>query len=225
MSPASGTRPGGMRRGRVGPPPDRLRKRRRRQQREARRVRGIDANAATSSTRAAATPTKLIVSDLPLQGDSAERSKQMNDAIVQEMAARAGRPATPRSPSRPATTRSPPPASGTRASAARTPEVLRQPRRDRRDRDLQLGLCPDRDPDPQQGARRRRADGLARQHPGLPDGIQPDLCKPNEPDVYYPSGRRNYIRVVPNDAVQGAGLASFANEAGNPQAFRPLRRR
>ena len=29
---------------------------------------------------------KLIVSALPLQGDSAERSKQMNDAIIQELA-------------------------------------------------------------------------------------------------------------------------------------------
>jgi branched-chain amino acid transport system substrate-binding protein len=39
-------------------------------------------------------------------------------------------------------------------------------------------------------------------------------CKPEEPDVYYPTGRRNYVRVVPNDAVQGAGLATFANESG-----------
>ena len=40
------------------------------------------------------------------------------------------------------------------------------------------------------------------------------ICKPNEPDVYYPSGKRNYIRVVPNDAVQMAGLATFANGHG-----------
>ena len=47
----------------------------------------------------------------------------------------------------------------------------------------------------------------------------PTLCKSNEPDVYYPSGRRNYVRVVPNDAVQGAGLASFANESGIRRPF------
>ena len=45
------------------------------------------------------------------------------------------------------------------------------------------------------------------------------ICKPNEPDVYYPSGKRNYIRVVPNDAVQMAGLATFANEQGIHNPF------
>jgi branched-chain amino acid transport system substrate-binding protein len=39
-------------------------------------------------------------------------------------------------------------------------------------------------------------------------------CDPEEPDVYYPSGDRNYARVVPNDADQGAGLASFAQAQG-----------
>jgi branched-chain amino acid transport system substrate-binding protein len=39
-------------------------------------------------------------------------------------------------------------------------------------------------------------------------------CDPDEPDLYYPSGERNYARVVPNDAVQGAGLAQFASEQG-----------
>src|SRR6266496_3047539 len=45
------------------------------------------------------------------------------------------------------------------------------------------------------------------------------ICKPDEPDVYYPSGKRNYIRVVPNDAVQMAGLATFANEQGIHNPF------
>jgi branched-chain amino acid transport system substrate-binding protein len=45
------------------------------------------------------------------------------------------------------------------------------------------------------------------------------ICKSNEPDVYYPSGKRNYIRVVPNDAVQMAGLATFANEQGIHHPF------
>jgi branched-chain amino acid transport system substrate-binding protein len=45
------------------------------------------------------------------------------------------------------------------------------------------------------------------------------ICKPNEPNVYYPSGQRNYIRVVPNDAVQMAGLATFANEQGIKNPF------
>jgi branched-chain amino acid transport system substrate-binding protein len=39
-------------------------------------------------------------------------------------------------------------------------------------------------------------------------------CDPEDPDAYYPSGERNYARVVPNDAAQGAGLAEFAQNQG-----------
>jgi branched-chain amino acid transport system substrate-binding protein len=34
-------------------------------------------------------------------------------------------------------------------------------------------------------------------------------CADDEPDKYYPSGARNYSRVVANDAAQGAALAEF----------------
>ena len=44
-------------------------------------------------------------------------------------------------------------------------------------------------------------------------------CDPDEPDLYYPTGERNYARVVPNDAVQGAGLAQFALEQGLTSPF------
>jgi branched-chain amino acid transport system substrate-binding protein len=47
----------------------------------------------------------------------------------------------------------------------------------------------------------------------------PALCKPDEPDAYYPSGERNYARVVANDAVEGAGLASFAQQRGIKRPF------
>ncbi len=50
-------------------------------------------------------------------------------------------------------------------------------------------------------------------------------CEPDQPDSLYPSGSRNYARVVPNDAIQGAGLASFAREAGGAEPLRALRRR
>ena len=49
-------------------------------------VQAVDANCGDIEYSGSGHPDKLIVSDLPLQGDSAERSKQMNDAIVQEMA-------------------------------------------------------------------------------------------------------------------------------------------
>ena len=49
-------------------------------------VKGVEANCGDIQYAGSGDAHKLIVSDLPLQGDSAERSKQMNDAIVQEMA-------------------------------------------------------------------------------------------------------------------------------------------
>ncbi|MGE5858121.1 MAG: hypothetical protein ACM31K_06540, partial [Solirubrobacterales bacterium] len=49
-------------------------------------VRAVDANCGDVQYSGSGTASKLIVSDLPLKGDSAERSKQMNDAIVQELA-------------------------------------------------------------------------------------------------------------------------------------------
>jgi branched-chain amino acid transport system substrate-binding protein len=43
-------------------------------------------------------------------------------------------------------------------------------------------------------------------------------CAKGEPGSLYP-GRRNYARVVPNDAYQGAGLASFAAQKGVERAY------
>ena len=43
-------------------------------------------------------------------------------------------------------------------------------------------------------------------------------CGKGEPKSLYP-GRRNYARVVPNDAYQGAGLASFAKKQGVKEAY------
>jgi branched-chain amino acid transport system substrate-binding protein len=39
-------------------------------------------------------------------------------------------------------------------------------------------------------------------------------CEPGQPESLYPTGTRNYARVVPNDAFQGAGLATFAKQQG-----------
>jgi branched-chain amino acid transport system substrate-binding protein len=39
-------------------------------------------------------------------------------------------------------------------------------------------------------------------------------CADDEPDKYYPSGTRNYARVAPHDAYQGAVVAEFAVEQG-----------
>ncbi|MGH3028294.1 MAG: branched-chain amino acid ABC transporter substrate-binding protein [Gaiellaceae bacterium] len=39
-------------------------------------------------------------------------------------------------------------------------------------------------------------------------------CADDEPDKYYPTGTRNYTRVVANDAYQGAAVAEFMQEQG-----------
>jgi branched-chain amino acid transport system substrate-binding protein len=39
-------------------------------------------------------------------------------------------------------------------------------------------------------------------------------CEETEPDKYYPSGQRNYIRMVAHDAYQGAAVATFMQTQG-----------
>jgi branched-chain amino acid transport system substrate-binding protein len=39
-------------------------------------------------------------------------------------------------------------------------------------------------------------------------------CADDEPDKYYPSGTRNYARVAPHDAYQGAAVAEYAESKG-----------
>lgn len=57
-----------------------------------------------------------------------------------------------------------------------------------------------------------------------PANTYPGLTKPgkgeaNEPDVYYPSGKRNYTRVVPADDLQGAAGARWGQELGVKSVF------
>jgi branched-chain amino acid transport system substrate-binding protein len=47
--------------------------------------------------------------------------------------------------------------------------------------------------------------GLTSDEPGADEG---------EPEKYYPSGERHYLRIVPKDTVQGAALATLLNEDG-----------
>lgn len=43
---------------------------------------------------------------------------------------------------------------------------------------------------------------------------KPASGEPGEPDIYYPSGQRNFCRVVPTDDLQGAAGASWAKSLG-----------
>ena len=49
--------------------------------------------------------------------------------------------------------------------------------------------------------------GLTSDEPGADTEI-------GEPDIYYPTGTRNYARIVPKDTVQGAALATLMDEDG-----------
>jgi branched-chain amino acid transport system substrate-binding protein len=155
----------------------------------------------------------LIVSDLPLRGGSSERSQQMNDAIRLVLRGAGWRAGTRRvafqacDDSDPATGLWSKPICQVNAMAyAGDPSVLGVigtynsgcaeamiPL---------LGKAP--------------GGGLAMLSPGntLVCLTQPSSeCTGGEPASLY-AGRRNYARVVPNDAYQGAGLAMFAKREG-----------
>jgi len=159
-------------------------------------------------------PTVLIVSDLPAQGDSAERTKQMNDAIRAQLDDENWRAGDARVAFQAcddsiadtgewdeATCKSNAEAYaanadvigviGTYNSGCAAIEIPI------------LNQAPD--------------GGVAMVSPGntlicLTEAAS--TCEESQPDSLYPSGTRNYARVVPNDAFQGAGLASFAKKQG-----------
>ena len=57
----------------------------------------------------------------------------------------------------------------------------------------------------------------ANTYPGLTEGGPG--TEAGEPDNYYPSGTRNYARVVWNDQFQGAANAQYAKELGLKKIF------
>jgi branched-chain amino acid transport system substrate-binding protein len=59
----------------------------------------------------------------------------------------------------------------------------------------------------------------ANTYPGLTKLID-GVTEQGEPDVYYPSGKRNYMRVCPADDIQGVAGANWAyNEDGRRKAY------
>lgn len=46
-----------------------------------------------------------------------------------------------------------------------------------------------------------------------------DTCSGGQPESLYPSGERSYARVIPNDAFQGAALAELSRAEGGGRAF------
>ena len=166
------------------------------------------------------TPSKLIVSDLPLGGDSAERSDQQNKAIVQELAKRgwqAGQNIQVAFQACDDTI----PSTGEWDEAkcksnahayASNPDVIGVIGT------YNSGCAKLEIPILNQAS----GGGIPMVSPGntlvcLTETAQ--ICKPTQPKVFYPSGTQNYIRVVPNDAAQGAGMAQFAYEQGVRKPF------
>jgi branched-chain amino acid transport system substrate-binding protein len=56
--------------------------------------------------------------------------------------------------------------------------------------------------------------GLLMVSPANTYGCLTEPCAGNEPEKYYPSGKRNYARVAPSDPNQGAVLAQIMKEQG-----------
>ena len=54
--------------------------------------------------------------------------------------------------------------------------------------------------------------------PGLTKTIE-GLIEEGEPDIYYPSGQRNYCRVVPTDEIQGGVSAQWAQSQGVQRVY------
>ena len=53
----------------------------------------------------------------------------------------------------------------------------------------------------------------ANTYPGLTQAVE-GVTEEGEPDKYYPTGFRNYVRIVPKDTIQGAALATLMQEEG-----------
>ena len=97
-----------------------------------------------------------------------------------------------------------------RRQVRRERPVRRPGRGDNRlDRAVQLRLRGRGDPDPQRGGARHDQPG---QHLHRPDQAEPRA--ESEPDKYYPTGERNYARVIVADDQQGQAGASLMADEG-----------
>lgn len=163
-------------------------------------------------------PEAIVVSDLPLQGDSKQRSKQMNDAIRlvleganwQAGGVKVGFQACDDSSAKTGLWTKAQCQDNARAYAA-DPSVLAVVGT------YNSGCAEAMIPILSQAP----GGGVAMVSPGntlICLTQSSPSCGKGEPKSLYP-GRRNYARVVPNDAYQGAGLASFAKKQGVEEAY------
>jgi len=157
------------------------------------------------------TPDALIVSDLPMQGDSAERSRQQVDAIrivLDQRGWKAGQVAVAFQACDDSIAKTGLwDAATCRANAnayAKDEKVLGVIGT------YNSGCAAEEIPI------LNRA-GVAMISPGNTAVCLTEStpnCEDGQPQSLYPTGHRNYARVVPNDAFQGAALAQFAKQQG-----------
>jgi branched-chain amino acid transport system substrate-binding protein len=163
-------------------------------------------------------PEALIVSDLPLQGDSKQRSLQMNDAIQFVLAGtgwqaggiKVGFQACDDSNAKTGLWTAAQCQANANAYAA-DPSVLAVV--GTYNSGCAEAMIPILSNAP--------GGGVAMVSPGntlICLTQSSPSCPKGQPKSLYP-GVRNYARVVPNDAYQGAGLASFAKKHGVKRAF------
>jgi branched-chain amino acid transport system substrate-binding protein len=164
-------------------------------------------------------PNALIASDLPMRGSSGERSRQMVEAIrlvLDGAGWRAGKRRVAFQACDDSTGRTGAWDKATCRSNARAYA---------RDPDL-VGIVGTYN----SGCAAEIIPPLNRARPGPVAMVSPgntliclteasNTCAKGEPGSYYPSGKRNYARVVPNDAFQGAALAQFAKRRGATRPF------
>ena len=182
-------------------------------------VEAVDANCEEVEYGGEGDPSALIVSDLPLQGDSAERSEQMNDAIIQVLDDEGWK------------------AGDTNVAFQACDDSIESTGEwdEQTCRDNATAYAENSDVIGVLGTYNSGCAGeILPILNEAPDGgvamVSPGntlvclteasaICEPDEPGVFYPSGTRNYARVVPNDAFQGAGLATFVQRQGVRKAF------
>ena len=58
----------------------------------------------------------------------------------------------------------------------------------------------------------------ANSYPGLTKAVE-GVTQPGEPDIYFPKGYRNYVRVIATDDAQGGAGAEWAKSMGKTKAY------
>lgn len=163
-------------------------------------------------------PEALIVSDLPLQGDSKQRSSQMNDAIELVLAGanwqaggvKVGFQACDDSSAKTGLWTAAQCQANANAYAADPSVLAVVGTYNSGCAELMIPILSN-----------APGGGVAMVSPGntlICLTQSSPSCPQGQPGSLYP-GVRNYARVVPNDAYQGAGLASFAKKHGVKKAF------